>query len=243
MRLALAVLDVGAVRRGLTRPTGDGTADETDLRRRIAADEGRLDRLTDDFCDDVLDRPTYDRQRDRVSQRLTVNRAALAELLAARPKVIDTGGQSLTDVWRQHEERGDVAWRRELLERVVARVTVRPHPKGTAFTLTRRKSESEEEFAERRAHHRPGGRIVTRQSPYIIDLSAHDQAELQQRARAYTCSHAQVVRAKIVLLAAVGESNTAIASQLDVHVDVVSRWRKRFHKEGLGGLRDRRDHE
>jgi transposase len=49
-----------------------------------------------------------------------------------------------------------------------------------------------------------------------------------------------VVRAKIVLLAAQGVANTAIAARLDVDVDVVSRWRRRFVAEGLAGLGDRR---
>ena len=54
-----------------------------------------------------------------------------------------------------------------------------------------------------------------------------------------TASFATVVRAKIVLLAADGEQNTRIAERLDVHVDVVSRWRKRFYQSGLAGLADR----
>ncbi len=45
----------------------------------------------------------------------------------------------------------------------------------------------------------------------------------------------QVVRAKIVLLAADGEPNTRIAERLDVDVGVVSRWRKRFFESGLDG--------
>ena len=52
--------------------------------------------------------------------------------------------------------------------------------------------------------------------------------------------HAEVVRAKIVLLAADGVANTVIAERLDVHVDVVSRWRKRFCEKGIDGLADRK---
>ena len=59
---------------------------------------------------------------------------------------------------------------------------------------------------------------MTRQSPYVIDLSEADRAVLKRRVRAYTASHAEVVRAKIVLLAAVGESNVRIAERVDVHV-------------------------
>jgi transposase len=71
-------------------------------------------------------------------------------------------------------------------------------------------------------------------------LADADRAVLEERARAYTSPFAVVVRAKIVLLAAQGVANTAIAARLDVDVDVVSRWRRRFVAEGLAGLGDRR---
>jgi DNA-directed RNA polymerase specialized sigma24 family protein len=81
---------------------------------------------------------------------------------------------------------------------------------------------------------------MSRRSPFVVVLSDADRKGLEDRARAYTLSHAQVVRAKIVLMAAEGLSNSAIAERLDVHVDVVSRWRKRFCQEGIDGLGDRR---
>ena len=64
---------------------------------------------------------------------------------------------------------------------------------------------------------------MSRSSPFVITLSDADRAELRRRARCYTLPHAEVVRAKIVLLAAEGLENTMIAGRLDVHVDVVSR--------------------
>jgi transposase len=73
----------------------------------------------------------------------------------------------------------------------------------------------------------------------LIELSEADRAVLEARSRTYTAPFAEVVRARIVLLAAEGESNTTIAARLDVHVGVVSRWRKRFCGSGLDGLDDR----
>ncbi|MCA1695283.1 MAG: IS630 family transposase [Actinobacteria bacterium] len=81
---------------------------------------------------------------------------------------------------------------------------------------------------------------MTRQSPYGITLSAADRAVLEERSRAYTATFAEVMRARIVLLAADGECNTTIARRLDVHVSVASRWRKRFFESGLAGLGDQR---
>jgi transposase len=80
---------------------------------------------------------------------------------------------------------------------------------------------------------------MSRLSPFVITLSDADRAELQRRARCYTAPHAEVVRAKVVLLAAERLENTVIAARLGVHVGVVSRWRKRFAQEGMGGLADR----
>jgi len=80
---------------------------------------------------------------------------------------------------------------------------------------------------------------MSRRSLFVVELSESDRAVLEQRSRAYTSSFAEVVRARIVLLAADGEPNTAIAARLDVHVSVVSRWRKRFCQQGLDGLDDR----
>ncbi len=80
---------------------------------------------------------------------------------------------------------------------------------------------------------------MSRCSPFVMVLSPADRAVLEQRARCYTAPHAEVVRARIVLLAADGWANVDIAEEVRVHVDVVSRWRKRFCGEGLGGLEDR----
>jgi transposase len=80
---------------------------------------------------------------------------------------------------------------------------------------------------------------MSRRSPYVIELSDAERVGLEERSRAYTAPFAAVIRARIVLLAADGEDNTAIAQRLDVHVSVVSRWRKRFAEAGLDGLEDR----
>ncbi len=80
---------------------------------------------------------------------------------------------------------------------------------------------------------------MTRHSPYVITLSPAQRAVLEKRARSYTARHADVVRARIVLLGAAGQPNAAIAERLDVHVNVVRTWRKRFAEAGLDGLADR----
>lgn len=80
---------------------------------------------------------------------------------------------------------------------------------------------------------------MPRSSPFIIDLSPAEQAELASRSRRYSAPYRDVVRARIVLLAAEGEENTEIARRLELPVQIVSKWRKRFFEERLAGLAER----
>jgi len=75
-------------------------------------------------------------------------------------------------------------------------------------------------------------------SPYVIVLTPTEAAELTARAGEYTAPYFRVVRAKIILLAAEGFSNTDIAAALGLDRQVVSKWRKRFFEQRLDGLLD-----
>lgn len=80
---------------------------------------------------------------------------------------------------------------------------------------------------------------MPRTSPYTLSLTAAERSELQARARQYTLPYRDVVRAKIVLLAAEGLGNDEIAARLDTRREIVSKWRKRFYDDGLAGLEER----
>ena len=67
-------------------------------------------------------------------------------------------------------------------------------------------------------------------------LTSEEQSQLEARARKYTSPYRDVVRAKIVLLAAQGLSNDVIAARLDTPRQIVSKWRQRFHRHRLAGL-------
>jgi transposase len=79
---------------------------------------------------------------------------------------------------------------------------------------------------------------LPRKSPFVVELSNRERAVLQERARKYTLSYRDVVRAKIVLLAERGLDNDEIAARLDTRREVVSKWRKRFCRERLAGLEE-----
>ncbi len=79
---------------------------------------------------------------------------------------------------------------------------------------------------------------MPRTSPYSIALGEAERTELEARARRYTSSYSEVVRARIVLYAAEGLGNDEIAARLDTPRQVVSKWRKRFFDQRLAGLTD-----
>lgn len=80
---------------------------------------------------------------------------------------------------------------------------------------------------------------MPRSSPYAIALSSQEERELRRRAAKYTLPYFEVVRAKMILLAAKGLSNEQIAARLDTRREVVSLWRKRFFEDRLAGLEER----
>jgi transposase len=74
--------------------------------------------------------------------------------------------------------------------------------------------------------------------PYQIALSGGEQAVLAVRARSVRGPYRDRLRAKIVLAAAAGQHNAAIAAELGVCTDTVRKWRRRFAASRLPGLRD-----
>ena len=80
---------------------------------------------------------------------------------------------------------------------------------------------------------------MPRKSPYRIILTADEKKQLQAIARKYTSQYRDVMRAKIVLLAADGLSNKDIGQRLDLPRQIVSKWRKRFFDQRLAGLQEK----
>jgi hypothetical protein len=82
-------------------------------------------------------------------------------------------------------------------------------------------------------------RPTPRTSPYTIELSPDETRKLEALARKYTAPYRDVIRAKIILLAAQGVRNDQIAQRLDLPTQIVYKWRKRFFEDRLAGLHDR----
>src|SRR3990172_4304000 len=79
---------------------------------------------------------------------------------------------------------------------------------------------------------------VPRRSPFELVLSDEEGRWLRKVAAEYTSPYCEVVRAKVILLAAQGMQNKEIGERLDLPRQVVSKWRKRFFLERLAGLQD-----
>jgi transposase len=74
--------------------------------------------------------------------------------------------------------------------------------------------------------------------PTVLDLSEAERAELEGWSRRRKTAQALALRARIVLRAAEGPSNTAVADELGVAQHTVGKWRERFARDRLEGLRD-----
>jgi len=79
---------------------------------------------------------------------------------------------------------------------------------------------------------------MPRKSPFSVVLTDEERQRLEAAARQYTSPYCDVIRAKIILLAAEDLSNDVISSRLDTPRQIVSKWRKRFSLARLPGLDD-----
>jgi transposase len=70
-------------------------------------------------------------------------------------------------------------------------------------------------------------------SPYRVVLTDADRRVLPWRARPQRCPHRTGQHARIMLAAAEGRANAAIARRMGICVDTVRKWRARFCAEGL----------
>ena len=77
---------------------------------------------------------------------------------------------------------------------------------------------------------------MPRHSPYAVVLTDEEEQRLRETARKYTSPYCDVLRAKIILMAADGLANDLIAARLDTPRQIVSKWRKRFALARLPGL-------
>jgi transposase len=80
---------------------------------------------------------------------------------------------------------------------------------------------------------------MPQKSPFTLLLDLKEKQLLEAITRKYTSPYRDVMRAKVVLLAAQGLSNKEIGERLDLPRQIVSKWRKRFFDQRMAGLQER----
>lgn len=76
-------------------------------------------------------------------------------------------------------------------------------------------------------------------TPIRIELTPAERTELSARTRGQRMAHRDVVRARMVLLLADGDSVSSVARQVGKTRKVVRKWGERFVKKRLAGLDDK----
>lgn len=143
---AFAALDSPQLAQAMN--AGDNASEEErGLREALRADREALKALADERDDGFIpDATEYRRRRARIEAKIDAGERRIAELtnrvvLNHLPK-----GDEARKLWAKR----DVSWRRTLLSHLIEKVVIAPFPEGVTTNLTRRKNESDEDFAARR---------------------------------------------------------------------------------------------
>jgi transposase len=80
--------------------------------------------------------------------------------------------------------------------------------------------------------------VVVARTALVVELSGEEERELRAVVRAPSASQQQALRARIVLRAAEGATNTQIAAEAGVSLPTVALWRRSFVERRLAGLAD-----
>ena len=80
--------------------------------------------------------------------------------------------------------------------------------------------------------------VVVARAAVEIELSEEEERRLRAVLRTRSASQQQALRARIVLRAAEGATNTEIAAEAGVSLPTVGLWRRSFSERGLDGLAD-----
>ncbi|MCW3987299.1 MAG: helix-turn-helix domain-containing protein [Candidatus Bathyarchaeota archaeon] len=80
---------------------------------------------------------------------------------------------------------------------------------------------------------------MPRKTPFKIILTNEEREHLMSLVRKYTVPYRDVIRAKVILMAAEGMENKEIGEKINLPRKIVSKWRKRFFYKREKGLVDR----
>ncbi|HVX69985.1 MAG TPA: recombinase family protein [Mycobacteriales bacterium] len=160
--------------------TGMSPDEEAALRADVEADEARLQQLQDDYMDGLFDRDGFQRQQDRLRDRLDDNRLRLADLQRDRiARDMPTTRAEFEAMWATIE---DLDRRRAILGHFLADVVIHPHPKGVATRLSPKRHESDADYGTRCRDHHAAVLGVRVQAVYAGDVADRGTAAPTGRA-------------------------------------------------------------
>jgi transposase len=80
--------------------------------------------------------------------------------------------------------------------------------------------------------------MAKRVRPSVPVIAPEQREILDQWVRRPTSALALALRARIIVRLSEGRSSLAVARQMRVHIQTVSKWRERFRSQGVDGLLD-----
>lgn len=117
-----------------------------ELQKQLAALGDELERIKRGFIAGILKEGEAAREKARVEDEMHVVEERLVEVTTDQTQANLPRGQRLRELW---DERGP-SWKRQVLGSVIETIEIKPHPKGKTTNLTRRKSETDEEYEARK---------------------------------------------------------------------------------------------
>lgn len=119
------------------------------LQQQAAALGEELERIKRGFVAGILSEGEAAREKARVEDELHAVDERLVAATSDQAQANIPRGERLRELW---DQRG-AAWKRQVLGSVIETVKVKPHPKGVTTTLTRRKTETDDEYEDRKRAH------------------------------------------------------------------------------------------
>ena len=109
----------------------------------------RMERVKADYVEGILSARDVKVEQARIEKASALAEEKLTELAAQHVSANIPRGERLRELWQTK----DAVWKRQVLSSVIETVKVKPHPKGVTTNLTRRKTETADEFDGRKRAH------------------------------------------------------------------------------------------
>ena len=132
------------------KPRQGGSVEADELAGLIEVDKQALSQLDDDRYDGLIDKPTWARQRSRLTDRIAVHQKRWQAVL---PPTVVSAAVDVSSVAAEWPGR-PAQWQHDAAALVLESVLVGPHPVGVASTLCRRLGETDDGFSARVKAHR-----------------------------------------------------------------------------------------